>query len=208
VSGLPGIIEARASYPKRSVVVRYDPAVVTPAEIAGVIVTGTYFTVGEPVAGGELSEDGSIAVAGSTAVIKVEGMTDDRTASLVTQAVGGVGPPVLLPGTEPAIRDVSLDTAQSTLTVTFDSEQVSAEELVDAVQQGTEFQATLVSTAGVGGGGGTDYTPYVVIAIAGLFVAALAWPAVSWGRRRLAEANAASRSRRRGSGGGERDNRW
>lgn len=197
VSGLPGIIEAKASYPKGIIVVQYDPAAVTPAEIADVIVTETYFTVGEPVAGGDLGEDGNSAAGGSTAVIKVEGMTDERTASLVTQAVGGAGPAVLLPGTEPAIRDVSLDTTQSTLTVTYDPEQVSAQELVDAVQQGTEFQASLVSTTRAGGGGGVDYTPYIVLGIAGLFATAVAWPAVLWGRRRLARAGDSSRAAQR-----------
>jgi len=199
VSGLPGIIEAKASYQQGSVVVQYDPAAVTPAEIADVIVTETYFSVGEPIAGGDLSEDGSIAVAGSTAVIKVEGMTDDRTASLVTQAVGGVAM-VRLPGMEPAIRDVSLDTAQSTLTVVYDSEQVSAQELVAAVNRDTDFRASLVSTTGAGGGGGVDYTPYIVLGIATLFVAALAWPAVSWGRRQFARETAPRATRRRAGG--------
>lgn len=197
MSGLPGIIEAKASYPKGSVVVQYDPTAVTPAEIADVIVTETYFTVGEPVAGGELGGGGSSAAGGATAIIKVEGMTDDRTASLVTRAVGGAGPTVLLPGTEPAIRDVSLDTAQSTLTVTYDAEQVSAQDLVDAVQQGTEFPATLISTTSAGGGSGVDYTPYIVLGIAALFVAALTWPAVSWGRRQFARSAPSRAGRRR-----------
>lgn len=197
MSGLPGIIEAQASYREGNVVVQYDPAAVTPAEIAGVIAAETYYTVGEPVAGGELGGDGSQAAGGATAIIKVEGMTDERTATLVTQAVGAVGPAVFLPGAEPAIRDVSLDTAQSTLTVAYDSEQVSAQELVDAIQEGTEFQASLASTTGAGGNSGVDYTPYVVLGIAGLFAAALAWPAVSWGRRQLARAAAPSRAQRR-----------
>ena len=181
-------MEAKASYRAGSVVVEYDPAAVTPAQIADVIVAETYYTVGEPVVGGEFAADGGRTNSGATAVIQVAGMTDERTATLVTQAVGAVGPAVSLPGVEPAIRDVSLDTAQSTLTVAYDSEQVSAQELVEAIQQGTEFQASLISTTSAGGDGGVDYTPYVVLGIAALFVAALAWPAVSWGRRRLAHA--------------------
>ncbi len=197
MSGLPGIIEAKASYRERNVIVQYDPAVVTPAEMADAIASETYYTVGDPIAGGELSADGSMTAVGSTAVIQVEGMTDERAATAVTQALGAVGPPVLLPGTEPAILDVVSNLAESTLTVTYSAEQVSPQELVDAVQQGTGFEATLVSTAGAGGGGGVDYTPYVVLGIAGLFVAALAWPGVSWGRRQLAHADGSSRATRR-----------
>lgn len=189
------MIEAKASYPEGNVVVRYDPAVVTPAEIANTIATETYFTVGEPVAGGDLSDDASSVAGGAVAVIKVEGMTDDRTASLVTQAVGGVAP-VVLPGMEPAIRDVSLDPAQSMVTVTYDSDQVSPQDLVDAVEQGTGLQASLLPTTSPGGDGGANYTAYVVLAIAGLFAAAVAWPAISWGRRRLARAGP-SRAHRR-----------
>jgi copper chaperone CopZ len=197
VSGLPGIIESQASYREGSVVVQYDPAAVTPAEIADVIAAETYYTVGQPIAGGELGGGASQAAVGSTAVIEVEGMTNERIATLVTQAVGTAGAPILPPGTEPVIRDVSPDTAQSTLTVTYDSELVSAQELVDAIQEGTEFQASLISTASAGGDGGVDYTPYVVLSIAGLFVAALAWPGISWGRRQLARAAVPSRAQRR-----------
>ncbi len=199
MSGLPGIIDAKASYRERNIIVQYDPTVVTPAEMAGAIESETYYTVGEPIAGGELGADGSGPVAGSRLVIQVDGMTDARTAILATQAVGEAAPAVALPGTAPAILDVVSDTAESTLTVTYNAEQVSPQELVDAVQQRTGFPVTLDSTSGVGGGG-ADYTPYVIIGIAGLFVAALAWPGVSWGRRRLARANAPSRSTRRRAG--------
>ncbi len=197
---LPGIIQSKASYRAGNAIVEYDPAQVTPAEIADVIATETYYTVGEPVAGGELGGDASSVAGGAIVVIEVEGMTDERTAILVTQAVGAVGPPILPPGTEPVIRDVSPDTAQSTLTVTYDSELVSAQELVDAIREGTEFQASLVSAPSAGGDGGVDYTPYVVLGVAGLFVAALAWPGISWGRRQLARAAAPSRAQRRRAG--------
>ena len=200
MSGLPGIIEAQASYREGSVVVEYDPTAITPADIADVIVAETYYTVGEPVAGGELAGGASSVAGGAIAVIEVEGMTNDRIATLVTQAVGAVGPPILPPGTEPVIRDVSPDTAQSTLTVTYDSKLISAHELVDAIQEGTEFQASLVSTPSAGGEGGTDYTPYIVLGIAGLFAAALAWPGISWGRRQLARTAAPSRAQRRRAG--------
>ena len=199
MSELPGISEVKASYREGSVVVQYDPAAVTPVEIAGAIAAETYYTVGEPVVGGELA-GGEEAAKGATLVIRVEGMTDERTASLVTQAIGDVGPAILLPGAEPAIRAVSLDTAQSRLTVTYDAEQVSPQELVDAVQRETGFQASLISTTGVGGDGGVDYTPYLVLGIAALFVAALAWPGISWARRRLARATAPSRATRRRAG--------
>ena len=187
MSELPGISEVKASYREGSVVVQYDPAVVTPVEIAGAIAAETYYTVGEPVVGGELA-GGEEAAKGSTVVIRVEGMTDERTASLVTQAIGDVGP---------AISAVSLNAAESSLTIVYDPEQVSAEDFVDAINGRTEYQASLISTTSVGGDGGVDYTPYVVLGIAGLFAAALAWPAVSWGRRQLVRAGPSRAGRRR-----------
>ena len=197
MSGLPGIIEAKASYREANVIVEYDPTAVTPTEIADVIATETYYTVGEPIAGGELGADGSGSVAGSRVVIQVPGMADEQAAALVTQAVGAAGPPVALPGAAPAILDVVPDTAESTLTVTYSAEQISPQELVDAVRQGTGFEVSLVKPASTVGGGGTDYTPYVVLGIAGLFAAALAWPAVVWGRRQLAGAGGSARATRR-----------
>ena len=196
MSGLPGVIEAKASCREGNVVVRYDPAVITPAEIAGAIATETYYTVGEPVAGGELDGGAAQAAAGAIAVIEVEGMTDERTATLVTQALGTAGPAVSLPGDEPPIIDVAVDVTQARVTVTFDADRVSAQELVDAIREGTQLQASLVSVAGVEGGG-VDYTPYIVLGIAGLFAAALAWPAFSWVRRQIAHATAQSRATRR-----------
>ena len=41
MSELPGISEVKASYREGSVVVQYDPAVVTPVEIAGAIAAET-----------------------------------------------------------------------------------------------------------------------------------------------------------------------
>ena len=196
---LPGIIQSKASYREGNAVVEYDPAQVTPDEMVNAINEETYYRAGQPVPGGEITGGGSQTAGGSTALIQVEGMTDERAAALVTQALGTVGPPVLLPGAEPAIFDVSLVTSQRALTVTYDPDQVSAEELVDAIQEGTGFETSLISTTSAGGGG-VDSTPYVVLGIAGLFAAALAWPAVSWGRRRLARATAPSRAHRRRAG--------
>ena len=191
MSRLPGIIETKASYREGNVVVQYDSAAVTSAQIAETIAAETYYTVGEPVVGGEFAGDGGRTNSGATAVIRVEGMTDDRTASLVTQSIGVVGP---------AISDVSLDVAGSTLTVVYDPDEISAEAMIDAINRGTEYKASLISMIRTGGAGvddGVDYTPYVVLGIGALFVAALAWPAVSWGRRQFARATPSRAARRR-----------
>lgn len=189
---LPGVLEAKASYRKGNVVVRYDPALVSPDNMANAITSATYYTVGKPVLGGELSGAKETAK-GATAVIRVEGMSHERSASRVTQAMGAVGPAVLA---------VSLDTAQSTLTATYDDKQVSAQALVDAVKRGTGLEAALVSStfAQAEPGSGTDYTPYVLMGIAAVFAVALGWYGFSWGRRRplLARARASmSRAARR-----------
>ncbi len=186
---LPGIFEAKASYREGKVVVRYDPTVVSPDNMANAITSATYYTVGKPVLGGELPGARETAK-GATAVIRVEGMSDERTASRVTQAMGAVGP---------AVFAVSLDTAQSTLTATYDDKQVSAQALVDAVKRGTGLESSLVSStfAQTEPGGGTDYTPYILIGIAAVFAVALSWYGFSWSRRRLARAAAPSRAARR-----------
>lgn len=183
---LPGVFEAKASYRQGKVVVRYDPALVSPANMADAITSATYYAVGQPVIGGQLPGTEK-ATKGATAVIRVEGMTDERTASRVTQAMGAVGP---------AILAVSLDTAQSTLTVTYDDKQVSAQALVDAVERGSGRESSLVSSTVAQTHGGTGYTLFVLIGISALFAASLGWYGFSWGRRRLAR-QAASRAARR-----------
>lgn len=183
---LPGIIEVKASYREGKVVVRYDPALASPAEMADAITAATYYTVGEPVTGGEFPGAEEV-VAGATAVIRVEGMTDERTASLVLQAMGaGL-----------AIADASVDLAQSTLTVTYDPGQVSVVTLIDAIKRGTGLEATLAAASEEGHDGGVDYTPYIVIGIAALFAASLGWYGFSWSRRRLARAGSSRGARRR-----------
>ena len=183
---LPGINKVQASYRKGNVVVQYDPAQVSPKQMGDAIAAATYYTVGEPVPGGEFGSEA--AAQGSTAVIRVEGMTDERTASRFVQAVGAVGPGVV---------DVSTDISQSTLTLVYDAEQLSPEKLVDAINRNTPYRASLVSKTEAEPGGGTDYVPYILIGIFALFAAALAWTGFSWGRRRLARAHAQSRAARR-----------
>ena len=188
---LPGIIEAKASYREGKVVVKYDPAAVSPAQMADAITNATYYTVGKPVSGGELKGTEK-AAQGATAVILVEGMTDDKATSLVTQTMGAVGP---------GVGEVSLNVPGSTLKVVFDPQRISAQTLADAINRGTGYQASVLSSGEPGGG--TDYTPYILFGISAMFAAALAWTAVAWSRRRLAGAHSpeSRAARRRGQRG-------
>lgn len=176
--------------------VEYDPARVAPAEIVGAINTKTYFIAGEVVQGAPAGEDMAEGetTAGATAFIGVKGMADQRAASLVTQAVGSVGP---------AIADVSVNLTRSVLMVTYDPGEVSSQLLLEAINRGTPYEAVLLSTTGEasseeGAAAQTfNYAKYVVWGIAGLFVAALAWSGILWGRRRWVQTGAHRAAHRR-----------
>lgn len=197
MSGLPGIIEVKASVREGNVILRYDPAAVTPAEMANVIVEKTYYLVGEPVAGGELAEGSGQAPIGSTVAIRVPSMIDEQTASSVIQAMGAVEPTIRFASQGPRILDVSADITQSTLTVRYDDVAISPGELLAAISDGTGLEASLATAASAETNGGVDYTPYVVLGVAALFLAALARPMFAWGRGQLAAPSRAERKRRR-----------
>jgi len=200
VRTLGGIVTAEASYRQGTVVVEYEPAKVTPDQIAGAIDTQTYYRtagVAEDGGAGAGNDDGD-ASAGqtATAVIRVEGMTDDLAASEVMSAMGGEG----------AITDASVDLSTSTLTVEFDPTKTKAGFLELAINGYTSYPATVLSTteaeAGAGAAARTfDVAKYAVWGIVAVVVLGLAWSGFTWGRRQLAPAPApaskASRSRQR-----------
>lgn len=197
VRTLDGVTAADADYRRGIVVVEYEPEKVTPEQIMGAINTQTYYRATGIVEGGEpdggAAEGGAQAGETATAVIRVEGMTNELVASQVMAAMGTVG----------GIIDVSTDLEASTLKVEYDPAAAGAESLVRAIEEGSPYTATLLSaTEGeeeVGAAARTfDYAKYAVWGIVGLFVAALAWSALNWGRRRWAAAGPSpSRAARR-----------
>ena len=186
---LDGVVSAEASYRRGDVVTEYEPAKVTPDQIAGAINAQTYYRAAGIVEDGGTGagavEDEASAGQTATAVIRVEGMTDDLAASEVMSAVGAEG----------AITDASVDLSTSTLTVEFDPTKTKAGFLELAIDGYTSYSATVLSTteaeAAAGAAAKTfDYAKYVVWGIVALVVAALAWSGFIWGRRQLARAPA------------------
>jgi copper chaperone CopZ len=192
---LDGVVTADASYRRGTVVVEYDPDKLTPDQIAGAINTQTYYRATGVVEDGEdaggvaasvgVEEEGPAAGELATAVIRVEGMTDDLAAGEVMTAMGA----------GEAITDVSVDLSASTLTVEYDPAVTRAESLLLAIDTGTSYSATVLSTTEAEAEAGAvaksfDYAKYAVWSIVGLFVAALTWSGVAWGRRRWAHAQA------------------
>ena len=189
VRTLGGVVTADASYRQGIVVVEYEPDSLTPDQIAGAIDTQTYYrTTGVVEGGAEVagaSEEGLSVGQGVTAVIQVDGMTDDLAASEVMSSMGAEG----------AITDAAIDLSASTLTVEYDASKTNAGFLALAITGYTDYSATVLSTteaqASAGAAAKTfDYAKYGVWGIAALVAAALAWSGLRWGRRQRAPAAA------------------
>lgn len=195
---LPGIVEVTASYEQGTAVVVYDAAQVTPEQMAEAIRSATYYQVGEPVVGTPVPRapgNGVRPAANSTAVILVRGMTDNRAASEVLAAMGR----------PEAIADASVDLAASSVTVQYDGQHVSAETLVAVIDQGTPYEAELVSKSeGVedatapartgDGSTGPNYALWISIGVGGAIVVA---SGAAFASRRLLGSKPTRAARRR-----------
>lgn len=176
VRSLPGVVSVKASYKLGNAVVQYDPSRVTPEAMIRAITDATYYRVGKPIIGAAAAPSAADERprANSSAVIRVEGMTDDRAASQVLAAMAR----------PEAIADASVNLAAGTVTVKYDGTKVSAETLVGAIDQGTPFRASLVQkqeSEHGGSQGGASYLLWWSAGAAGL-IALIA--VVVWGRQR------------------------
>lgn len=121
----------------------------------------------------------------ATAVIGVEGMTDDQAASRVTGAL-------LLDG----IVDGTVNTENATLTVVYDTEKLTAQRVVDTLRQATPYAVSLVSDDASGGGFFTSVW-FVLALVLLVVVAFFAWPGL---RRRYSPAASPKRTPRASNG--------
>jgi len=164
LQSLEGVLEVRADRRAQSAWVVYDPARVIPAQMVQTLNSQTYYRA--EVSAASVSQDrlwtksaSSRSVA--TAVIRVEGMTDNRTASRVTQALPQEG-----------ILDGSIDLQRSTLTLQYDPNRVSADEIVKTLTQNLPFTINLISVQRPSSG----ISPLAIgVGLAIVFVV-VAWP--------------------------------
>ena len=172
---LEGVVAADADFRTGRAVVTYDPAQTSPEQIVEAFNGQTFYRA--RVAGGESS-----AANVGTVVLSIPDLRDQTAAQRVTQA---------LQPFQGAIRGGSLEVGR--ITIEYDPTQVKAEQLVEAIRQGTSYQVTLESLTGPeaqpsGSSGVADliytaigYGKYVLWGLLGLGILWLSWRVI--GRR-------------------------
>jgi copper chaperone CopZ len=147
----------------------YDARKTSPQQIVALITARTGFAASVDTA----SQSTSAARSTGKAVIRVAGMTDQRTASQVTSALRLDG-----------IVDGSVDLHQGTLTVVYDTAKLTPEQIVDALRGAVRNRVRLLSAEGSSSGGTLLSSPWLAAGVPGVAIlAVLAWPAL---RRRRA----------------------
>lgn len=121
------------------VTLNYDRRIISPEQIVETINSRTSFTA-TVVSQGQSLTEGAATGPIATAVIKVQGMTDDKAASQVASAL-------FLDG----IIDGSVNLQDSTLTIKYDSSKVTADKIVETMEQSLPFAVSLVSVQKPGG---------------------------------------------------------
>jgi len=150
----------------------YDARKTSPQQIVALIKAGTGFAASVDLGPQSTSAPRSTG----KAVIRVAGMTDQRTASQVTSALRLDG-----------IVDGSADLHQSTLTVVYDTTKLTPEQIVDVVRGAVPNHVRLVSAEGPRSGNLLSSSPWLAAGVPGLVIlAVLAWPAL---RRRRGLSN-------------------
>jgi copper chaperone CopZ len=170
-----GVVSADADFRTGFALVEYEPAETTPDQFVQAINTQTFYqaqvtsdSAAAAVSAGAPGRGSAGSIA--TAVIRVEGMADEKTASQVTGALTLDG----ITG-----GDVNLD--DSTLTVEFDSDKLTADEIVETLSENAPYGVSLVSVQEASGGSDNlfaDIWPYLA---AGAAIVALVatWPLLS-----------------------------
>ena len=164
LKNLDGVMSASADRHAQSAWVEYDPAQVTPEQMIQAINSQTYYRASLSVSAQDRpSTKNASGGPAATAVIRVAGMTDNKIASQVTQALSLDG-----------ILDGSISLPDSTLTVKYDSSRVSADEIVKTLAQSLPFTVSLVSVQRSGRMG----IPPVAIGLGIALLLVGSWPVI------------------------------
>jgi len=170
-----GVVSADADFRTGFALVEYEPAETTPDQFVQAINTQTFYLaqVTSDSAAGSVSAGspgGDSAGSIATAVIAVEGMTDDKIASQVTGRLALDG-----------ITGGGANVEDSTLTVEYDSDKLTADKIVDTLREDLPYSVSLVSVQEASGASDNvfgDTWPYLA---AGVVILALVatWPLLS-----------------------------
>ncbi|MBI2855554.1 MAG: cation transporter [Chloroflexi bacterium] len=177
-NALRGVEGFLGSTPKRGVfIIEYDSQLISPEGLVEEIYNRSGFTASVPSAGA----DGDTFDT-ATAVIKVEGMTDRAKAFRVEATITSLQ----ITWLEGIVRDgVEVNTEDETLTVIFEPEMISAQDMLEEMQTFVPHHMELLSVTKPGSPLFTS--PWFVISLVGLVVvAAFAWPTL---RKRLQAAS-------------------
>lgn len=157
LSGVEGIVGGSLNV--ESLSLDYDVRETSPEQIVELINSRTSFTASFDTSGGaSASRAGSTA----TAVIRVEGMVDDQTASQATGAL-------LLDG----VVDGSVNIEDATLTIVYDTAKLTAQKIVDTLRQAVPNTVSLVSVSEPRTGGGVLSSGWFILSLVGLAVFAV-----------------------------------
>ena len=192
LTGLAGIVGGALNI--ESLTLDYDVREISPEQVVEIINRQTSFTA---------SIDTSAAAAASgvespaTAVIRIEGMTDDQSASRVTGAL-------LLDG----IVDGSVNTEDATLTVVYDTAKLSAQKIVDSLKRAVPNNVTLVSVEEPGFGGSVLTSAWFILGLVGMaIITVLAWPVLKRKLQPVISGNSGTSGPRPGRYRGQRGRR-
>ena len=164
LSGVKGIVGSTLLI--GSFFLEYDVREISPEQVLDIINSRTSYTASIDTTVREEPAPFPVVESTATAVIKVDGMTEQEVAFRVTGALRLDG-----------IVDGSVNTEDATLTVVYDTTKLTAQRIVDTLRQAVPNDVSLVSVSTTNAGAGLFTSVWFVLSLVALVVVAvLTWP--------------------------------